>query len=267
MKRAFYCLILAALLACPAAAQGATLPVIMYHHISADPARAGDYIVTPEMLEGDLRWLSEHGYTAVSVGQILDFRAGRGELPDKPVLITFDDGQQSVLTYALPLLQKYDMCAVAAVVGAYCDAEEDAQSRSPEYSYLTWAEVTELAASGRFDIASHTQAMHRDTWPRRGCLPNPGESAGDYAAALNADLEAVEEKIEAATGSRPVAFAYPFGFHCDQTEELLRQRGYELTLTCENLVNDLGADELRLGRWNRSANLSRETFFSKLGMS
>ena len=118
---------------CPAAAAGESreLPVVMYHHISADPARAGDYIVTPDILEGDLRYIAEHGCTAVSVGEILDYCAGRSELPEKPILITFDDGQLSVLTYALPLLEKYDMCAVAAVVGAYCDAEETAPARDP----------------------------------------------------------------------------------------------------------------------------------------
>lgn len=105
---------------------------------------------------------------------ILNCRAGLGGLPEKPVLITFDDGQQSVLEYALPLLEKYDMRAVAAVVGAYCDAEEGTAARSPEYSYLSWAEVAELAASGRFDIACHTQDMHRESSPRRGCLPKPG---------------------------------------------------------------------------------------------
>ena len=169
MKR-IVCFLFALFLLCPAAAaadESRELPVVMYHHISVDPARAGDYIVTPDILEGDLRYIAEHGYTAVSVGEILDYCAGRGELPEKPILITFDDGQLSVLTYALPLLERYDMCAVAAVVGAYCDAEETAPARDPEYSYLTWDEVAELAASGRFDIASHTQDMHRDTWPRR----------------------------------------------------------------------------------------------------
>lgn len=267
MKR-IVCFLFALFLMCPAAAAGESrdLPVVMYHHISADPARAGDYIVTPDILEGDLRYIAEHGYTAVSVGEILDYCAGRGGLPEKPILITFDDGQQSVLTYALPLLEKYDMCAVAAVVGAYCDAEETAPARDPEYSYLTWDEVAELAASGRFDIASHTQDMHRDTWPRRGCLPNPGESTEAYAAALGSDLAAVDAKIEAAAGSRPLAFAYPFGFHSDQTEELLAQHGYQLTLTCENRINDLNSGALDLGRYNRSAHADRAAFFKMLGI-
>lgn len=65
------------------------------------------------------------------------------------MLITFDDGQLSVLEYALPLLEKYDMCAVAAVVGKYCDREETLEYRSPEYSYMTWAEVGELGGLGK----------------------------------------------------------------------------------------------------------------------
>lgn len=160
------------------------------------------------------------------------------------------------------------MRAVAAVVGAYCDAEEGAAARSPEYSYLSWAEVAELAASGRFDIACHTQDMHRESSPRRGCLPKPGEGGEAYAAALSADLAAVEAKIEAASGARPLAFAYPFGFHCDETEALLRARGYLLALTCENRVDDVAPGEglLTLGRFNRSANLGREEFFALLGI-
>ena len=128
--------------------------------------------------------------------------------------------------------------------------------------------MAELAASGRFDIACHTQDMHRESSPRRGCLPKPGEGGEAYAAALSADLAAVEAKIEAASGARPLAFAYPFGFHCDETEALLRARGYLLALTCENRVDDVAPGEglLTLGRFNRSANLGREEFFALLGI-
>lgn len=268
--RRIFCFFCALLLACPAAAaeEGTRLPVIMYHHISADPARAGDYVVTPELLEGDLRYLAERGYTAVGQEDILNYRAGLGELPEKPVLITFDDGQLSVLEYALPLLEKYDMRAVAALVGAYCDAEEGASPRSPEYSYLSWAEAAQLAASGRFDLACHTQDMHREASPRRGCLPKPGESSAAYAAALAADLDAVEAKIESASGARPLVFAYPFGFHCDETAAQLRARGYLLALTCENRVDTVSPGEgmLTLGRFNRPAGMGREQFFALLGI-
>ena len=92
------------------------------------------------------------------------------------------------------------------------------------------------------------------------------EAAEAYAAALGTDLAAVDAKIEAAAGSRPLAFAYPFGFHSDQTEELLAQHGYQLSLTCENRINDLNSGALDLGRYNRSAHADRAAFFKMLGI-
>ena len=270
MRKIVFLLLLALL--CPAqaaAGEPVRLPVIMYHHISKDASRAGDYVVTPELLEGDLRWLSEHGYTAVSTAELIDYCAGRGGLPEQPVLLTFDDGQLSVLEYALPLLEKYDMCAVAALVGSLCDREAELSYRSPEYSYLNWAEAAELAASGVFELAAHTQAMHEEAYPRRGCLPKPGEGEADYRRALSEDLEAVERSIEAASGARPLVFAYPYGFHCEAAEALLRERGYALSLTCEERVNTLTGEPeelFGLARFNRPAQEGREAFFARLGM-
>ena len=270
--RRFVLLTLLAALLCQGPAKKGTveLPVLMYHHISKDASRSCDYVVTPELLEGDLAWLSERGCTAVSAQELIDYCAGRGTLPERPVLITFDDGQLSVLEYALPLLEKYDMCAVAAVVGSLCDREAGLSWRSPEYSYMDWDEVAQLSASGVFEIAAHSQAMHEEAYPRRGCLPKPGEGEADYRRALSEDLEAVERSIEAASGARPTAFAWPYGFHCEAGRELLAERGYRLALTCEERVNTLtGRPEelMELARFNRPASEPRGSGVARLGIA
>ena len=90
MRKIFLFLLIAALLPAPEARAEVRLPVVMYHHISQDPARACDYVVTPEQLEGDLRWLSERGCTAVSAREVIDYCAGRGELPEKPDIVLLD---------------------------------------------------------------------------------------------------------------------------------------------------------------------------------
>ena len=165
-----YVMALAALTA-PARAEteAVSLPALMYHHISADAAARGDYVITPAELEADLRWLDENGYEAVSVRALADWRRGEGELPERPVLITFDDAQLSFMLYALPLLEKYDMRAVLAVVGEYADEYSANGDRNPAYAYMSWADVAEAAASGRVEIASHTQSMHASSGARRGC--------------------------------------------------------------------------------------------------
>ena len=264
-----YVMALAALTA-PARAgeeESVRLPVIMYHHINPDKARSGDYVITPETLESDLKYLRDNGCTAISAGELAAWERGEGKLPDKPVLLTFDDAQESFREYALPLLEEYGMCAVVAVVGEYADEYTASGDENPAYAYMSWEAIGEIAASGRVEIASHTQAMHNAKGARRGCAINPGESEADYAAALGSDLETVAESIERATGERPYIFAYPFGCVCREAAELLSGSGYSVAMTCEQRVNILTREPgelLWLGRFNRPAGISSNSFFSNI---
>ena len=243
----------------PVRAEGETaeLPALMYHHISADESARGDYVITPAELEADLRWLRENGYETVSVRELDAWRRGEGELPERPVLLSFDDAQLSFMLYALPLLEEYGMCAVLAVVGGYADEYTASGDRNPAYAYMSWADVAEAAASGRVEIASHTQSMHASSGARRGCRINPGEDEAAYSAALNADLERVEASIERAAGERPYIFAYPFGFTCEEAARVLTTRGYAAALTCDGRVNTLtqspDAQPMTISRINRPA--------------
>lgn len=100
-------------------------------------------------------------------------------------------------------------------------------------------------------------------------MPKVTETMEQYRAALAADLEAVERKIEAVTGERPLCFAYPFGFHCSEAAEVLAERGYAVAFTCEERVNVLTGEPgelMELARFNRSANESRVSFFARLGI-
>lgn len=232
------------------------LPAVMYHHISADAARSNDYVITPADFEADLRWLSDNGYESVSVSELLAWERGEGELPEKPVLFTFDDAQLSFMLYALPLLEKYDMCAVVAVVGAYADEYSENGDTNPAYAYMTWSDVAAAAASGYVEIASHTQDMHSTGRSREGCRINPGEGAAEYKRALNADLAAVEASIARATGAKPHIFAYPYGFDCAEAAEVLAERGYDAAFTCAERVNVLRRDAgelMAIARFNRAS--------------
>lgn len=243
------------------------LPVIMYHHVCADPARAGDYVVTPETLESDLRYLSGRGYTAISVAELLSWYRGEGSLPEKPVLLTFDDAQESFRVYALPLLEKYGMCAVVAVVGDYADEYSANGDTNVNYAYMSWDAIGEIAASGRVEIASHTQSMHSVTGARRGCRINPGEDEASYSEVFGADLERVEASIVRATGHASAAFAYPFGFTCAEAERVLAGHGFAVAFTCSEHVNTLTrspGELMRLGRFNRASGPSSAEFFGRI---
>lgn len=87
--------------AAASAGEGVCLPILMYHDITANPLEAGDYALTADQLEEDLRALKDNGWTPVSVSEVLRYVLEGGPLPDKPVLLVFDDGYRSFLTQAL----------------------------------------------------------------------------------------------------------------------------------------------------------------------
>lgn len=241
------------------------LPVIMYHSV-CDRIPA-EYSVTPQQLEDDMIWLKNAGYTTVSAAQLCNYVRGNGTLPARPVMLTFDDGFYNNLSELLPLLEKYDMCAVVSVVGTYTDNDAPRDPHVPAYSYLTWEDICRLLASGRVEIGNHTYAMHSCTGGRRGCSKLPDETEEQYRQALGSDIMLLQQEMAAHTGTVPFVFAYPFGAVSPGSTPLLKDSGFLLTLTCRELPNHITRDPSCLygiGRFNRSGLYSTDEFMNKI---
>ncbi|MDE6133241.1 MAG: polysaccharide deacetylase family protein, partial [Oscillospiraceae bacterium] len=151
------------------------VPVIMYHSLLKDPARAGDYVVSPETFEADMTYLLDNGYTTIFVKDLVDYVENGAELPDKPVVVTFDDGYYNVMEYAYPFMRENDIKGVMNVVGLYSEQSTAEDEHNPAYSYLTWEEIYELEQSGVFEIGNHTYDMH-SIGVRSGCKKKYGEN-------------------------------------------------------------------------------------------
>jgi hypothetical protein len=119
-------------------AEKVELVILMYHSLREDESYLGTYVISPETFEADLIYLQEHGYTSVSVAELIAYVSDpEATLPEKPVLITFDDGHYNNYTYAFPLLKKYNFKALISVVGAYCEKQTvSCDKQSSGYSYL-----------------------------------------------------------------------------------------------------------------------------------
>lgn len=269
----FALLLLAAIL--PSARAGAVsdgesvqLPILVYHHMSTDSRYWSDYVVPPETLEGDLKYLKEHGYQSVSAEQLQEWCLGEAKLPEKPVMITFDDGQLSFLEYAVPLLEKYAMCAVMSIVGKYADIYTETVDENILYAHMSWPKIIEIDDLPFVELGAHTYNMH-NLKERRGCGKINGESSGDYNIALNSDLEKLEGLFDDYLGYVPDVFAYPYGIYNDEALSVLRARGYNVIFTCDQHVNTLTGDSielLSLGRYNRSNKLDRVQLFNAMGI-
>lgn len=237
--------------------------------MSSDVSRLGDYIVTPGLFEDDLRYLTDRGYTTVSAEQLIEFVDNGKPLPERSVMITFDDGQESFKAYALPLLEKYNMCAVVSVVGKYADIYSATPDHNINYSYFTWDQIRELSENERVEIGCHTQDLHNIDGSRRGCMIMKNESDERYSEILNSDLNAVERRIESVIGSKPSVFTYPYGLYCAQSQSIVAERGYRVVFTCDEVVNTLtgeASELMSLGRFNRSAKIGRAEYFARLGI-
>ncbi len=211
------------------------LHVLMYHDImDIRPEAAGSWTTTPELFRADLQWLKQNGYVSYLPGEL----AAGVPIADKAVLITFDDGYASNLTYALPLLREYGMKAVISIIGERITNEVD--------TFLTWDMCRELAASGIIELGSHTYDLHE------GIGRLQWESEESYGRRVFPDIERSKSVMKQEIGKEPLLFAYPHGTVEPWAEDFLRQN-FSVTVTSESGTADLANGLYGLPRYNINA--------------
>lgn len=239
------------------------LPAIMYHSILRDPTRAGTYVISPELLRDDLTYLKQNGYTTVFVSDLINFVSGCGALPEKPVLITLDDGYYNNLVYVLPILEELDMKAVISVVGSFTQTFSDCVDPNPNYGHCSWEEIRQLVQSGHVEIGNHSYNMHSQS-ARFGSMRRAGEGKNDYRNAFCDDIGRMQDALMSNSGVECVIFAYPFGQISPETRGYLKEMGFCCTLTCYEKVSTItqgDADCLfGIGRFNRPSGVSTIRF-------
>ena len=247
--------------------QTVRLPVLMYHHLSEKSRSWGAYVISPEQFRNDLIYLRDQGYQTITAAQLVLFAAGKAELPEKPVLITFDDGYESFYAYAFPILKELEMSAVLSVIGTYTEQYSNAIDHNVQYAHVTWDEIAEMANTGLVEIGNHTYNLHT-LKDRKGCRIKQGENEDAYRKMLADDLQMLQDKVKEVTGQEPIVFTYPYGSICSQGCELVRQMGFPISLGCEEKINRLtpgDPDSLQtLKRFNRAYGKSSEAFLSPI---
>ena len=242
------------------------LPIIMYHHISKKASALGDYVITPNQFESDLKFIKQKGYETITSQNLVDYFDGKFDLPEKPIMITFDDGYLSFYEYAYPLLQKYNMKAVLSVIGKYSDLYSDCDDRNVNYAHVTWDDIKEMSRSGLVEMANHTYDLHTLN-DRKGSAIKSGESGDCYKTMLASDLKTLQNKLKEVTGITPVTFTYPFGRVCKQSYSIIEEMGFKVSFGCEEKINYIDKENpylYKLKRFNRGHGKSSETFFKNI---
>lgn len=241
--------------------------VLSYHEARDDVRDYPDaYAVDAAALAGQFAWLHGNGYTPVSLDRIIAARQGGRPLPDKAVLLSFDDAYLSFYERVYPLLREFGYPAVLAVVGRWIDAPQGVAVAYGENrecsecggvaavavaaSFPSWGQLREMADSGLVELASHTNDLHRGLLANPQANLEPAATAHAYDAANGAyetqaswrarvrdDLARNVERITQQTGHRPRAVVWPYGSYSDDLTDLAADSGMRVGLTLDDGVN------------------------------
>lgn len=182
------------------------MPVLMYHHMVPEGQDCNAMTITPGKFRADLDIILAKGYTPVLPGEL----AAGAPLPEKPILITFDDGYRSNYDLVYPILREYGVKACISIIVLMPDLPTD--------NFCTWEQLREMTDSGLVEVGSHSYRLHNlgedkgnyEKDGTNGVERRPGESDGDFQARVLDDIQKSHDRIAAELGS-VTCFAYPFG--------------------------------------------------------
>jgi len=228
------------------------LPVLVYHHIQNHVT--SDVSCTPEQFEAQLKAILAAGYTPLTIEQTARFLAdGLEDKIEKPVLITFDDGYESLYTFAFPVSQKLKIPMTVFVITSRIGR------RLQFAEYLHENQMAEMYRSGLWDFGSHTHDMHSDNlriFDAFGPVKN-----NPVIDLMTRDLAMSSSRIQAIVGKKPEAIAWPYGKFNGCISTIARKAGFKLHFTSCSGYNEVGANPFSI---KRIPVTSRDNAFSVL---
>lgn len=263
--------------------------ILSYHEV-ADKSETIDptYTVTPANFDQQIRWLMEHRFHFIDMDAIIAYRKHGKPLPENAVLITFDDGYHSVYENAYPILKKYKIPFVMALVGTWLQSEDRVDFAGYNISrdkFLSQQEIKEMIESGLMEVASHSYNSHN------GVIGNPQgnkepslttrqwfsdkqmyEDESSYRKRVYYDLLENSTFLKAYTGQKPRIMVWPYGHYNIEARREAERAGMPIGLTLDDGSNTaktplwglrrilvegrMNLRDLELNMWMRNANIT-----------
>lgn len=233
-------------------ASASDLVTLCYHNVRDDVTGTLDKdseSTSTQNLATQFAWLKDHDYKVVSLQDVIDSRAGLKKLPDKAILLTFDDGYIGFYTRVYPLLKLFNYSAVFAIETKWLETPENEKvAYGAEFKnrneFLTWAQTREMSESGLVEIASHSHDLHH------GILANPQgntqaaaitrlydqkthryEDDVHYRKRIYDDLKRSSDIIYQRINKRPKAVVWPYGAFNKITQSIATELGMPVAFT------------------------------------
>jgi peptidoglycan/xylan/chitin deacetylase (PgdA/CDA1 family) len=223
------------------------VPVLTYHDLA--PAAKGRMIMGAKGFEEQMRYLKANGYRVISLKEYVEFVSLQRQLPQKSVLITFDDGYRSFLRYGYPVLKELGFSATLFIYTDYVAAGGNA---------FTWPELKKLSDEGFF-IQAHSKS-HGDMVRTRG------EGTAEYDKRLEAELVQPKALFQKFLGYAPDIIAYPYGRQDDTVAQRTKERGYIAAFTVRRQGSQSFVDPYRIHRIQIYPEMSMADFAKSLSV-
>lgn len=210
-------------------------PILMYHYVSLIPPDADRYridlTVEPELFEEHCAYLSNHGYTTINMSDLYDAMFNDGELPEKPIILTFDDGYADAPAIPTPIMMAYRQVGTFFVI----------PDKMGTLGHMTWEQAAWMLSVG-MEIENHS-ATHPD-------LRNLGNDS------LAIEIGGAADKIGEILNKRARFFCYPGGKFNSAVIRAVRGSNHQLAVTTQDGTVHYPSDPFRLRRVRIRGNTS-----------
>ena len=215
------------------------LPILEYHHLTTGVPE-NDMTVSQTAFRDQLAGLMALGYTPVDIWQLRDFTTKGAPLPEKPILVTLDDGYESNYDLALPVLEALGCKATIFTIGISMGKDTYKDTGRAMNPHFSLEQARQMEQTGLVTVANHGYNFHEvqglDPDPiRQGILPREGESDEDYAAFLTEDTQKMFDLLGPAAGF----VSYPYGHVIELSRVVLTENGVFATVREEGDLQTL----------------------------
>jgi peptidoglycan/xylan/chitin deacetylase (PgdA/CDA1 family) len=216
------------------AGQPRPIPILLYHSVSDEPsAEAAPFAVAPDAFRRQLAYLRERDYSAVTVSWLVASLRTRTPLPERLVVLTFDDGFADFHSDALPALEDFGFPATLYMTTGFIRDRGSVRRPTPPGQMLSWGQLAEAGGRG-VEIGAHSH-----THPELDVVPR---------AAARAEIERPKRLLEDRLGTEVASFAYPHGYADARLRRSVREAGYRSACAVRNLLSHPGDDPWFLAR-------------------
>ena len=213
-----------------------SVPILLYHSVAcASAPRFKKWTMHPEAFAAHMQYLYDQHFIPLTVTHWTRLLEQRSRLPERPIVISFDDGYADFLVNAVPVLQRYGFEATLYVVTKYVGQSSAwlQGQGAGDRSMLTWAQVAEVNAAGiECGAHSHTH-VQLDTVPLSEAREEIARSKRELEQHLNQPVE---------------TFAYPYGYHTARVRELVQEAGFISACAVKHAVSTVDDDRFALSR-------------------